>query len=73
VFCGRKEKRSGRLTTGAFRNSLLFNASLANFGAQEFAVALETDFAAAQEIGHCRDSFLGIFSAGADGENEIAE
>jgi hypothetical protein len=47
--------------------------SLADFGAEEFAVALETHLSAAEEISHCRDRLFGIAGAGTDGEDEIAE
>ena len=37
------------------------------------AVALELNLATAEQIGDCRDSFLRVLGAGADGENEVAE
>ena len=39
----------------------------------EAAVALHAHLAAAEKIGHRGDRFLGVFGAGADGENEVAE
>ena len=46
---------------------------LANPGAIEATVAFHSHLAAAEKISHRRHSLLGIFGAGADGENEIAE
>jgi hypothetical protein len=42
---------------------------LANFGAEEFAVALEANFSAAEKISHCRDSLLGVGGARTNGED----
>ena len=47
--------------------------SLANLGAQEFAVALDAHFSAAQQISHGRDCFFSIPGAGTDCEDEIAK
>jgi hypothetical protein len=46
---------------------------LANPGAIEATVAFHPHLAAAEKISHRSDSLLGIFGAGANGENEIAE
>jgi hypothetical protein len=52
----------------AFRRSRLANAS-----AREAAVVFDADLAAAQQISHCRDGFLGVFGAGTHGKDEIAQ
>jgi hypothetical protein len=49
------------------------DVSLANLGAQEFAVVFYTDAATGQEVGHCRNRLLGAFGAGADGEDKVTE
>jgi len=49
------------------------DVSLANLGAQKFAVVFYTDAATGQQVGHCRDSLLGAFGAGADGEDKVTE
>jgi hypothetical protein len=46
---------------------------LANLGAEEFAVALEANFSAAEKISHRRDRLLGVASARTNGEDQIAE
>jgi hypothetical protein len=46
---------------------------LANLGAEKFAVALETNFSAAEKISHRRDCLLGVAGARTNGENQIAE
>jgi hypothetical protein len=46
---------------------------LANAGAIKATVALHPHLAAAEKISHRGDRLLGIFGAGADGENQIAE
>jgi len=70
VFCGAKENRSGGQTTGATFESRII---LANFGAQELAVALEAHFSTAQQVCHGRDRFFRVFGAGTNGEDEIAK
>ena len=50
-----------------------FDSSLANFGAQEFAVVFYTDASAGQEVGHCRNRFFGILGARANGKNKVSE
>ena len=47
--------------------------ALANLGAEKFTVALETDFSAAQQVGHRRNGFLGVLGAGTDSDNKIAK
>jgi hypothetical protein len=49
------------------------DVSLANLGAQEFAVVFYADAATGQQIGHCRNRLLGAFGAGADGEDKVTE
>jgi hypothetical protein len=44
-------------------------SDLADLGAEEFTVALETHLAAAEQISHSRDRLLGIGSARANGKN----
>jgi hypothetical protein len=68
-----QKNRSGNLITGAIRNSLLANDSLANLGAEEFAVALETYLSAAEKVSHGCYCLLGVGGAGTHGEDEIAE
>lgn len=46
---------------------------LADPGAIKATVALHSHPAAAQQIGHCRDCFLGVFGAGTDREDEVTE
>jgi hypothetical protein len=72
VFCGEKQNRSGRLTTGAIE--ILFKpVGLANLGAEKLAVALEAHFSASQKISHCRDRFFRVFGAGTNRENQVAK
>jgi len=66
----RKENRSGGQTTGATFESRI---SLANLGAQEFAVALDAYFSAAQQVSHGRDRFFCVLRAGTDCQDEIAK
>ncbi|OLD70746.1 MAG: hypothetical protein AUG90_00700 [Verrucomicrobia bacterium 13_1_20CM_4_55_9] len=47
--------------------------SLANLGAQEFAVALDAHFSAAQQVSHGRDRFFCVLRAGTDCQDEIAK
>jgi len=68
-----KENRSGRRTTGATSENRLSTLALANLGAKESTLALDADFAAAQQIGYGCDCLFGVFGAGTDGENQIAE
>ena len=68
-----QKNRSANLITGAIRNSLLANDRLANLGAEEFAVALEAQPAAAEQVGHSRDRLLGVGGARTDSENQIAK
>jgi hypothetical protein len=49
------------------------DVSLANLGAQEFAVVFYADAATGQQVGHCRNRLLGAFGAGADGEDKVTE
>jgi hypothetical protein len=49
------------------------DVSLANLGAQEFAVVFYTDAATGQQVGHCRNRLLGAFGAGANGEDKVTE
>ena len=49
------------------------NVCLADFGAEESAVVLDTDFSAAQEISHGCDRFFGVTRAGADRKDQITE
>ena len=49
------------------------DVSLANLGAQEFAVVFYADTSTGQQVGHGRNRFLGAFGAGADGENKVTE
>ena len=46
---------------------------LANPGAIEATVAFHPYLAAAEKIGHRSNRLLGVFGAGADGEDEITE
>jgi hypothetical protein len=46
---------------------------LANFGAEKFAVALEADFSAAEQVSYRRDRFLVVGRARTDGKDQIAE
>jgi hypothetical protein len=47
--------------------------SLADLGAEKFAVALKLYFSAAEQISHSRNGLLGVAGAGTDGEDQIAE
>jgi hypothetical protein len=49
------------------------DVSLANLGAQEFAVVFYADAATGQQVGHCRNRLLGAFGAGADSEDKVTE
>jgi hypothetical protein len=46
---------------------------LANFGAEKFAVALEANFSATEEVSYRGDRFLGVARARTNGEDQIAE
>jgi hypothetical protein len=46
---------------------------LANLGAEKFAVALETNFSAAEKVSHRRDRLLGVAGARTDRKDQIAE
>jgi hypothetical protein len=70
---GQKKNAPADQLPERFEIRLCVQFALANFSAQEFAVAFETDFAAAQKVGHRRNGFLGVLGARANGENEIAE
>jgi hypothetical protein len=69
----RKKRRSGRMTPKRRFESFFKESRLANAGAREAAVVFDADLAAAQKIGHCRDSFAGVFGAGAHRKDEIAQ
>jgi hypothetical protein len=71
VFCGAKKIAPADKPAERFREIRF--VSLANLGAEKFAVALEFHFSAAEQIGHSRNCLLGIAGAGTDGEDEIAE
>jgi len=49
------------------------DSSLANFGAQEFAVVFYADASAGQEVGHCRNRFFGVLGARANGKNKVSQ
>jgi hypothetical protein len=49
------------------------DVSLANLGAQEFAVVFYADASTGQQVGHGRNRLLGAFGAGADGEDKVTE
>jgi hypothetical protein len=69
-----KKRRFRGLTAKTTLFEKLFRRSrLANAGAREAAVVFDADLAAAQQISHCRDGFLGVFGAGAHGKDEIAQ
>jgi hypothetical protein len=70
----RKKRRFGGSTAKATLSKKLFRRSrLANAGAREAAVVFDADLAAAQEISHCRDRFLGVFGAGTHGKDEVTQ
>ena len=52
----------------------LFSRSrLANAGARKAAVVFDANLAAAEQIGHRGDGFLGVFGAGTDREDQVTE
>jgi hypothetical protein len=71
VFCGAKKIAPADKLPERFREIRV--VSLADLGAEKFAVALELHFPAAEQIGHSCDRFLGIAGARTDRENEITE
>jgi hypothetical protein len=69
VFCTQKSAVSAEPTAEttlfeAFKKSLL-----ANLGARETAVVLNTHLAAAQQVSHCRHGFLGVLGARTHSKN----
>jgi len=46
---------------------------LANARARVAAVVLDANLTAAEQIGHSGDGLLGVFGAGADSQDQIAE
>jgi hypothetical protein len=68
------KKRRFRGSTAKRRFLKGFRKSgLANAGAGEVAVIFDPDLTAAEQVGYCRDGFGGVFGAGADGKNEVAQ
>jgi len=67
------QKKSLRQTIRRSDFEKFWFVSLANFGAEEFAVALEAHPAAAEQVGHSRDRLLGVGGARTDSENQIAK
>jgi hypothetical protein len=49
------------------------SVSLANFSAEEFAVALDAHFPAAEQISHRGHCLFGVFGARTDREDQIAK
>ncbi|MCA1660193.1 MAG: hypothetical protein LC642_06620, partial [Verrucomicrobiaceae bacterium] len=69
----RKKRRSGRMMPKRRFRKFFSDSRLANAGTLEAAVVFDADLAAAQQIGHCRDRFAGVFGAGAHRKDEIAQ
>jgi hypothetical protein len=68
------KKRRFRGSTAKRRFSKAFRKTgLANASAGEVAVVLNPDLATAEQVGYGRDGLGGVFGAGADGKNEIAQ
>jgi len=68
-----RKKKSLRQNNPPERFEKFASIKLANFGAEEPAVALEANFSAAEKISHRRDRLLRIGGARTNGENQIAE
>jgi hypothetical protein len=58
-----KKRRSAELAAEATLLKAFRKSFLANLGACEAAVAFDTHLAGAQQVGHCRDGFLGALCA----------
>lgn len=71
MFWGKKNRSSEIRWSDS--ESRLAAVKLANLSAEQLTVALHTDLAAAQQIGHCGDCFLTIFGARTNRENEVTE
>jgi hypothetical protein len=69
----RKKRRSGGMIAKATLLKAFKGSRLANAGAREAAVVFDADLAAAEQVSHCRDSFLGVFGAGTHRKDEVAQ
>jgi hypothetical protein len=68
------KKRRFRGSTAKRRFSESFSGTLlANAGAGKPAVVFHAYLAAAKQIGHRRDGFLGILGAGTDRKDQVTE
>jgi hypothetical protein len=68
----RLPQKQKRAQAPAFAKSYLREKS-ADLRPQETTVIFDTNAAATEKVGYCRDCFAAAFGAGTDGEDEIAE